>query len=94
MKQIPVHQPKKQTNNKTVNSLRNDCGSHIYHQKDSAASINSSTFVCFHLRYDLFWTLYKLGSSVDCPNEQLCKAELYYLYISVQLYTLGTNVPC
>ena len=34
-----------------------------------------------------------MGSSADCPNEQLCKAELHSLYMTVHLYTLDNLFP-
>ena len=58
------------------NSL--SCGSHIYHQKDFAASINSSTLVCFHLR---------------CfPNSTLNAGVGYLLWFHRHPSTEGLNV--
>ena len=54
------------------------------------SEVNIIQWVCMIL----FYTLYKLGSSVDCPNEKHCKVEIYSLYMTVQLYTLDYFLPC
>ena len=55
---------------------------------NKSGSVRTTVIILFILGlYVLFETLQKLSSSVSCQNEQLYKAELHPLYMTVDFCT-------